>query len=121
METNYTKQPLCVIETRGYSKDEAYELARRYRQDKLFDKLIDCAIATNTEEVNESVFRFHVFEIYVVEELKFFQLLRHYIRKWLTILRVYPSKVVLIKNDKATQIENFFENFYKPRFVSNSE
>ena len=41
METNYTKQPLCVIETRGYSKDEAYELALRYRQDKLFDKLID--------------------------------------------------------------------------------
>lgn len=112
METNYTKQPLCVIEIRGFNKDEAYELARRYRRDKLFDKLIDCAIATNMEEVNESVFRFHVFEIYVVEELKFFQLLRHYIRKWLTTafhyMGILPRVVIIEKNTSLSLMNRTF-------------
>ena len=102
MERKAYKHLLKIVETKGYTKDKAIETVRLWRKRHLLDKTIGDALFTETEQISELVCRFHIYDFYVVEELGFFQLLRHYVRKGLATALLYvgvDAPVVVIVNE----------------------
>ena len=96
------KHLFCTIEVKGYDEDTAYKITSRWRIDNLSDKTVDDTLFTETEKLSDSHFLFRVFDFYVVKSLKFFQLLRHYIRKSLTTVLRYVgicTPIIIIEND----------------------
>lgn len=102
MKRKTYKHLLQIVETKGYSKDKAIEIARLWRKRHLLDKTIGDALFTETEQISDLVFRFYVYDFYVIEELGLFQLLRHYVRKGLAAALLYvgvDTPVVVIVNE----------------------
>ena len=101
---------LCVIETRGFNDvEEAAEVAGRWRIDNLLSKAIDSALITDREILPGSIFRFYVFDFYVVKQLSVAQLFCHYIRKWLTAAKSYvgiDTRVIIIERDSRQSLVN---------------
>lgn len=127
METNKKrgiyKHLLRIVETKGYAKDKAIEIARLWRKGHLLDKTIGDALFTETEQISDLVFRFYVYDFYVIEELGLFQLLRHYVRKGLAAALLYvgvDTPVVVIVNEvrhsQASKIEETFNKINRRYF-----
>lgn len=123
MERKAYKHLLKIVETKGYAKDKAIKIAHLWRKEHLLDKTIGDALFTETEQISDLIFRFYVYDFYVIEELSLFQLLRHYVRKSLAAALLYvgvDTPVVVIVNEvrhsQASKIEETFNKINRRYF-----
>ena len=115
------KHLLRIVETKGFTKDKAIEIARLWRKEHLLDKTIDDTLFTEAEQISDLVFRFYVYDFYVIEELGLFQLLYHFVRKGLTAALLYvgvDTPVVVIVNETchSSKIEEMFNKINRRYF-----
>lgn len=102
------KHLLLTIEVEGLS----YESARRVAIDTRFKmniKQVDCGSITKCRQLGELVYAFDIFDFYILEQLSFFQLLHHYIRKGYTAALRYMginAKVVVVIADAGLPFVN---------------
>lgn len=102
------KHLLLTIEVKGLP----YESARRVAIDTRFKlglRQVDCASITKCRQLGELVYAFDIFDFYILEQLSFFQLLHHYIRKGYTAALRYigiNARVVVVVVDTGLSFVN---------------